>query len=89
MVEQDPQARSVWNGPGWIRTNDDLLCGLGGNDVISGGPGSDRIFGEEGNDTIVTQDGVFDMVGCASGTDTVRADANDLVGSDCERIERR
>jgi Ca2+-binding RTX toxin-like protein len=74
-LDSNQRRPPVW--PGW------------GSDVISGGPGSDRIFGEEGNDTIVTQDGVFDVVGCGSGTDTVRADANDLVGSDCERIERR
>ena len=64
----------------------DLLCGRGGPDILTGGGGKDRIFGQGGNDRIKTQDGVFDVIGCGAGRDTVLADENDLVGFDCERV---
>jgi Tol biopolymer transport system component len=66
----------------------DVLCGLGGNDVITGGDGRDRIFGQGGNDRIDTRDGIFDVIGCGEGRDTVVADGADLVGVDCERVSR-
>jgi RTX calcium-binding nonapeptide repeat (4 copies)/WD40-like Beta Propeller Repeat len=67
----------------------DLVCGLGGNDAITGGAGRDRLFGENGADRIFAQDGEFDVVGCGAGRDTVDADTGDLVGLDCERVNRR
>jgi Tol biopolymer transport system component len=66
----------------------DILCGLGGDDTITGGPDRDRLFGENGNDRILARDGEFDVIGCGPGTDTVSADRVDLVGRDCERVER-
>jgi hypothetical protein len=66
----------------------EVICGLGGDDTITGGPGSDRLFGGPGNDTINAQDGAFDVIGCGPGTDDVTADPIDLVGSDCEHVER-
>ena len=82
-VEGDGRGNRLRGGPGL-----DVVCGLGGNDTITGGRGRDRLFGEEGNDTIVSRDGVFDVIGCGSGRDTVIADRSDLVGVDCERVER-
>ena len=83
-VEGDGRGNRLRGGPG-----NDVVCGLGGADTITGGRGRDRLFGEEGNDTIVSRDGAFDIVGCGSGHDTVVADRIDLVGVDCERVERR
>ena len=40
-------------------------------------------------DALRSVDGIIDIVGCGSGTDTVVADRGDLVGVDCERIRRR
>jgi TolB protein len=66
----------------------DLICGLAGDDVVVGRGGSDRLFGEAGDDTIDARDHGFDVVGCGPGVDTVRADRQDLVGVDCERVTR-
>jgi TolB protein len=66
----------------------DLLCGLGGNDTVVGGRGSDRLFGEEGNDRFLARDGEFDVVGCGPGWDSVTVDQQDLVGRDCEVVQK-
>lgn len=78
------RADAIRGGPGA-----DLICGLGGADVLTGGGGRDRLFGGGGNDRIEAGDGAFDIIGCGVGRDTVLADANDLVGADCERVTRR
>jgi dipeptidyl aminopeptidase/acylaminoacyl peptidase len=83
-VEGDGRGNRLRGGSG-----NDVVCGLGGADTITGGRGRDRLFGEEGNDTIVSRDRAFDIVGCGSGHDTAVADRIDLVGVDCERVERR
>ena len=66
----------------------DLVCGLGGNDRIAGGAGNDRLFGESGDDWIASRDRGFDVVGCGRGRDTALADPSDLVGGDCESVQR-
>jgi RTX calcium-binding nonapeptide repeat (4 copies)/WD40-like Beta Propeller Repeat len=65
-----------------------LICGLGGGDTITGGAGSDRLFGEDGNDRFFARDGEFDVVGCGAGRDKVVADELDLIGLDCESVNR-
>ncbi|MCW2985093.1 MAG: hypothetical protein JWR63_2663 [Conexibacter sp.] len=84
-------------GPG----NDHLDGGFG-DDIIVGGPGQDRISGDlaggdcgplwckypYGNDTIYAQDGEVDSIVCGFGTDTVYADAVDVVDKDCETVTR-
>jgi hypothetical protein len=84
-------------GPG----NDHLDGGFG-DDVITGGPGQDRISGDlaagdcgpiwckypYGNDTIDARDGEVDSILCGAGTDTVLADAGDVVDPDCENVTR-
>ena len=67
----------------------DLICGLGGDDEITGGAGEDKLFGEDGDDRFLARDGEFDVVGCGPGRDRVTADAQDLVGVDCEVVRRR
>ena len=62
----------------------DVLYGSDGNDTLTGGPGRDWLFGANGNDTIQTRDGNPDTVHCGPGNDTVNADADDAVSSDCE-----
>jgi Ca2+-binding RTX toxin-like protein len=84
-------------GPG----NDHLDGGFG-DDTIVGGPGQDKISGDlaagdcgplwckypYGNDTIYAQDGEVDSILCGFGTDTVYADAADVVDRDCENVTR-
>jgi hypothetical protein len=41
-----------------------------------------------GNDTIYAQDGEVDTISCGWGTDTVYADAADVVDGDCENVTR-
>jgi Ca2+-binding RTX toxin-like protein len=66
----------------------DHLAGNAGNDTLVGGPGHDRLSGGAGRDLIVSRDGVRDVVLCGAGTDTVRADASDIVAKSCEHVSR-
>jgi hypothetical protein len=81
---------------------DDKLDGGFGDDSITGGPGKDIISGDRaggdcgpiwckypyGNDTIDARDGEVDSVTCGAGTDSVLADAIDVVAPDCETVTR-
>jgi len=58
------------------RGGNDRLSGLAGNDVLLGGPGNDRLVGGPGKDRL----------SCGRGKDVAVADANDVVGSDCESV---
>ena len=81
---------------------DDLTGGYG-NDTIVGGPGTDKIVADRDGrcnemhcdlspgsaaDTIDAVDGEVDTISCGPGTDTVKADAADVVGADCETVTR-
>jgi hypothetical protein len=70
-------------GPG----NDTLTGGVGDN-TIEGGPGSDVQDGGPGNDSIVARDGEADRLACGAGSDGGSADTSDVVGSDCESVQR-
>ena len=64
-----------------------LLDGGDGADYIVGGGASDEITAGAGADFVnAAVDGVADTVACGSGRDTVRADRQDTVGADCERV---
>ena len=65
------------------------VCGYGGDDALSAGTGRDGLYGGDRNDVLRSADGVFDVVGCGAGVDSVVADRRDLVGVDCERVSRR
>ena len=81
--------------------NDNVDGGFG-DDVLIGGPGRDTISGDLaggdcgplwckypfGNDTIEARDGEIDSITCGAGTDTVNADAQDVVAPDCEKVAR-
>lgn len=73
------------------------LSGGDGNDSLEGGPGNDTLRGNKGIDTLSGGGGDDlidvrgdrgDIVSCGGGNDTARADASDLVATDCETIER-
>jgi hypothetical protein len=88
---------TIDGGPG----NDRVVGGFN-DDVLTGGPGRDQIIGDLptgdcgpiwckypfGNDTIYAQDGEVDTISCGWGTDTVYADAADVVDRDCENVTR-
>jgi hypothetical protein len=75
---------------------DDTITGGAGADIIhgdiAGGDCGGGIYGycklPWGNDTINARDGEIDSVDCGAGTDTVKADADDVVGPDCETVDR-
>jgi hypothetical protein len=58
--------------------------------VIASGSGTDVVDGGTNDDTIDTSGdpGNKDKVECGTGTDTVTADKDDLVSSDCENVTR-
>lgn len=66
----------------------DELRGGAGNDVLYGDAGKDKLQGGKGDDAIHADDGTKDQISCGSGNDTVIADANDRVASDCETVTR-
>jgi hypothetical protein len=66
----------------------DRLSGNAGNDRLTGGGGRNRYLGGTGNDRILARNGKADRIGCGRGRDNVRADRNDRVAGDCERVAR-
>jgi Ca2+-binding RTX toxin-like protein len=62
------------------------VTGGAGRDVLSGGTGREVFSGDDGDDVIdVAGDpGTVDNVSCGGGRDTVRADPDDQIASDCE-----
>lgn len=70
-------------------SGDDRLLGGGGNDRIRDSEGADRIKGGQGRDRIDVRGGGSQRVSCGKGRDRVRADADDRVRRDCERVAIR
>lgn len=66
----------------------DSLGGGPGNDTLRGNQGIDTVSGAAGDDFIDVRGDRADIVSCGAGTDTVRADGSDLIGSDCESVDR-
>lgn len=65
------------------------LTGNGGDDCLElGGDANERVSGGDGDDIIQANDGNGDNVFCGAGIDTVRADEEDRVASDCEDVLR-
>jgi Ca2+-binding RTX toxin-like protein len=78
--------------------NDDKAKGGGGSDSLDGGTedgkldggrGENEIPGGDGDDWIKSRGdgGDADNITCGEGEDTVRADRNDVVAADCERVK--
>ncbi len=67
----------------------DRLSGGAGNDRLSGNAGFDRFFAGTGADHISARDGRRETIDCGAGADSVTADRNDRVLSNCERVSRR
>ena len=75
------------NGNDIVRTGpgpDDVQTGAG-NDLVDGGAGLDVINAGNGNDTVGVRDGRQDLVDCGGGTDSVTADAVDVL-TGCENV---
>jgi Ca2+-binding RTX toxin-like protein len=73
----------------------DTLAGQGGADLLVDGPprefSQDTLSGGTGNDTFVVDNrpAARDIVSCGPGFDVVEAaDSKDIVGRDCERVNR-
>ncbi|GHE15094.1 hypothetical protein GCM10011376_01680 [Nocardioides flavus (ex Wang et al. 2016)] len=64
----------------------DALSGGAGDDTLTGGAGSDALHAGAGNDVVNARDGEVDTISCGDGTDTVVADAADVV-SGCESVQ--
>ena len=64
----------------------DVLHGGSGNDTLAGMGGADELVGGEGDDTLSARDGAPDRIDCGAGTDTVEADALDVVVG-CETVQ--
>ena len=65
----------------------------GGDDVLTDDRGTDRFAGGAGDDRINARDrrgrhDARDIVDCGAGDDTVIADDDDLVRSNCEHVTR-
>ena len=57
----------------------ETIRGGDGNDTIKAGTGVDRVESGEGDDKVDVQDGAIDTVDCGGGSDTIVADANDVL----------
>ncbi len=68
--------------------DNDTLYGGSGNDTLEGADGTDTYYGGPGDDVIEAFDGVAEIIDCGPGYDTVTADVNDTVASNCESVER-
>ena len=64
------------------------IAGGAGADHLTGAGGADALDGGPGDDLVDVRDGGADTIACGAGNDTVNADAQDAVGSDCERVNR-
>ncbi|MBJ7331617.1 MAG: hypothetical protein JHC95_17110 [Solirubrobacteraceae bacterium] len=71
-----------------IRTDVENLVGGSGPDTLTGSDGRNVLDGGPGGDTILARDGQTDTVVCGSGTDSVVADAADVVAADCESVDQ-
>ena len=67
----------------------DRICGRRGRDLIHPLGGRDLVEAGSGNDSVYAVDGYLDRITCGKGRDLVRADVEDKVARDCERIVRR
>src|SRR5829696_8524844 len=73
-------------------SGNDKLYGEGGPDHLEGNAGSDLMSGGDDGDYIDARTfetvGTPDTVNCGGGEDTVTANDNDIVASDCEEVNR-
>jgi hypothetical protein len=65
-----------------------LYAGSRSDDVIKDGDGADAISAGAGDDEIETRDSFTDDVDCGKGKDVVKADQEDALGKDCEKVRR-
>lgn len=68
------------------------FVGSSSDDRLKGGKGSDKISAGKGDDKIDIRSGGLDKVNCGAGDDRVtvkRADDDDHISRNCERIRRR
>ena len=57
----------------------ETIRGGDGNDTITAGKGADVVDAGPGDDKVDVQDGVVDTVDCGAGSDTIVADADDVL----------
>jgi hypothetical protein len=67
---------------------EDLYAGSPSDDVIKDGDGQDAVSAGAGDDEIEVRDRFTDDVDCGKGKDVVKADENDEVAKDCEKVRQ-
>jgi hypothetical protein len=70
-----------------------LIAGSGGcsgvaAQITCSGAGPATINSGDGDDRIAARNGVAEHISCGPGSDSVVADASDVVGADCETVDR-
>lgn len=66
----------------------DTLEGSAAADVLDGGEGNDTFIPRGGPDEVFSRDSVAENVSCGDDADSVTADFADVVGTDCETVQR-
>ena len=66
----------------------DTLIGSALPNVLTGGPGRDVLTGLDGDDRLEARDEGEDDLTCGNGADTVFGDWYDIVGVECESVDR-
>lgn len=68
---------------------EDRIVGTRGDDRIRAGGGRDVVSSNRGDDRVNVRGGGRDRVSCGRGQDVVRADRDDAVRGNCERVKRK
>lgn len=86
VLSGDEGPNTLTGAGGYTGNHGDILAGHGGNDILVSDGGASRLDGGAGDDRLIQLSG-DEKLRCGSGRDTVDANGQVLVPSDCERID--